>query len=163
MKLVAKARFLTTIGLTFLFAQMLSDASDQKMALLLFSLSVFLVASFLGVIGNVTKDELDYARTLKMNEWRTMYEVIIRGKMSDMYDAFVQNFGMSWMMLIMIESLCRSEGGVGIIASDANKHFRLDQVYAIQIVILCTGIFLDFILMWLKGILFPYSTIKLQK
>lgn len=156
---IAKTRFLTTAGLTFLFAQILPDASSQKLVLLIFGITVFFVTSAISVISSIKKNELDYARTLKMNEWEVVKEVIIFGKAHEMFEIIRQNFAIAWMMLAMVESLCRSDGGIGVILSDQNKHFNFDSVYAIQIIILIVGILMDFILKKLKEWIFPYTTL----
>ena len=163
MALIAKARFLTTVGLTVLFAQMMSDTSSQKTALLVFGITVFLTTSFLQVMASVTKDDLDYARTLRMSEWQTMYQVVILGKAADMFEAIKANFAMAWVMLAFVENICRSDGGIGVILTDQNKHFHLDAVYGIQIIVLCVGIFMDKLLGWMKGWIFPYASLKTQE
>lgn len=163
MELAAKARFLTTVGLTFLFAQITPDTSAQKLALLVFGMSVFQVTSFMDVINSTTKDELDYARTLKMGEWRGAFEVNVLGKADQMFQTIRQNFAIAWMMLAMVENICRSDGGIGVVLNDQNKHFHYDAIYGVQILILMLGMFLDFCLGVLKNFLFPYAKLKLQK
>lgn len=160
---VAKSRFLTTVGLTFLFAQVTPDTSAQKMALLIFGITVFLVTSFLSVILEVKKDELDYARTLKMNEWESVWQVIVLGKADQFLEMIRHNFAMAWMLLAMVENLCRADGGIGVVISDQNKHFNMDAVYAIQITILLMGIFLDWALGFVKKIFCPYSELTLER
>jgi NitT/TauT family transport system permease protein len=162
LSLISTARFLTMIGLPVLFAQIMPDTQSQKTALLVFGITVFLFTSFLGVMVTVTKDDLDYARTLRMGEWRTMYEVIILGKASDMFECIKSNFAMAWIMLPFVENICRSDGGIGIILTDQNKHFHLDAVYGILIIGLCIGILMDKILGFMKRIFFPYSFLKLN-
>ena len=158
-----KSRFLTAVGLSFLFAQLTSDTSGQKMALMIFGISVFLVTSFSTIIAEIKKEEFDYARTLKMNEWETVWYVIILGKADQFMEAIRQNFAIAWMMLPMVENLCRAEGGIGIVLFDQNKHFHLDAVYAVQIIILFMGIFLDWSLGFLKRVFFPYSVLTLER
>ncbi len=160
---VAKARFLSTAGLTFLMAEMTQDTSGQKIALLVFAISVFLVTSMIGVIMEVKKEDLDYARTLRLNEWEAVWEVIIKGKMDQMFEVIRQSFAISWVMLTMVENLCRADGGIGVILTDQNKHFHMDQVFAIQIVILLIGISFDYLLKKSREWLFPYSVIKLER
>lgn len=159
---VAKARFLSTVGLTFIFAQ-LGDTSSLKTSILVFCITVFLVTSFLQIIADVKKDELDYAKTLKMNAWQSVWHVIIVGKADLFLEMIRQNFAIAWMMLAMVENLCRAEGGIGVVLFDQNKHFHLDAVYAVQIIILIMGIFLDWFLSFLKRILFPYSILTLER
>lgn len=160
---VAKSRFLTTIGLTFIFAQMTPDVGTQKISLLVFGITVFLVTSFISIIASVTKDELDHARTLKMNEWEVLFNVIILGKADQFFEMIKQNFSIAWMMLVMVENLARSEGGIGVILYNQNKHFHLDSVYAVQIIVLLLGLFFDWLLGKMKVWLFPYSVLQLER
>jgi ABC-type nitrate/sulfonate/bicarbonate transport system permease component len=156
---VAKARFLSTVGLTFIFAQATADTSSQKTSILVFCITVFLVTSFLSIIASVENSEYDYARTLKLNEWESVWHVIVIGKADLFLDMIRQNFAIAWMMLAMVENLCRADGGIGVVLTDQNKHFHLDAVYAIQIIILIVGIFLDWFLGFLRRTFFPYTTL----
>lgn len=160
---VAKARFLSTAGLTFFVGEITPDSGVKKLVMLSFVITVFLVTSMLAVIMEVKKDDLDYARTLGMNEWKAVWSVIIRGKIDAMFEVIRQNFAIAWMMLAMAESLCRSEGGLGVLLTDTDKHFKLDEVFGIQIIILCVGILFDFVLKKLREWFFPYSVLKLER
>jgi NitT/TauT family transport system permease protein len=161
--IAGKARFLSTVGLTFIFAEMTSDTNSLKISLLVFCITIFMVTSFLGIIFEVKKDELDYARSLKLNEWQTVWEVIILGKADQFLEAVKQNFAIAWMMLAMVENLCRAEGGIGVILFQENKQFHLDSVYAIQIMVLFVGIGLDWTLGFIRRIFCPYSVISLDR
>lgn len=160
---VGKMRFLSTVGITFIFAQITSDTSHQKLAILVFGITVFMVTGMCQVISEVKKEELDYARTLKMNEWQSTLEIIILGKADQMFELIRQNFAIAWMMLAMVENICRADGGIGIILSDQNKHFHLESVYAIQIMILFVGMFFDWLLKVGKRVFFPYSVLTLER
>jgi NitT/TauT family transport system permease protein len=160
---VAKARFLSTAGLTFFVGEITPDSGVKKLVMLSFVITVFLVTSMLSVVMDVKKDDLDYARTLRMNEWKAVWAVIIRGKIDMMFEVIRQNFAIAWMMLAMAESLCRSEGGIGILLTDTDKHFHLDEVFGIQVVILCVGILFDYLLKMIRVWFFPYSVLKLER
>jgi NitT/TauT family transport system permease protein len=152
-----KARFLSTVGLTFIFSLMTADTNSLKVVLLVFCITVFLLTSFYGIVTEVKKTELDYARTLKLNEWEAVWEVIILGKADQFLEAIKQNFAIAWIMLAMVENLCRAEGGIGVMLTQENKQFHLDAVYAIQIVILIVGIGLDWLLGFIREFFCPYS------
>lgn len=160
---VAKARFLSTAGLTFFVGEITPDSGVKKLVMLSFVITVFLVTSMLAVVMDVKKDELDYARTLRMSEWKAVWAVIIRGKIDMMFEVIRQNFAIAWMMLAMAESLCRSEGGIGILLTDTDKHFHLDEVFGIQLVVLSVGMLFDFLLKKIKEWFFPYSVLKLER
>jgi NitT/TauT family transport system permease protein len=135
----------------------------MKISLLVFCIAIFMVTSFLGIIFEVKKEELDYARSLKMNEWKAVWEVIILGKADQFLEAIKQNFAIAWMMLAMVENLCRAEGGIGVILFQENKQFHLDAVYSIQILVLFVGIGLDWTLGWIRRVFCPYSVITLDR
>lgn len=159
----SKSRFLTTVGLSVVFAQLTPDTTSQKTALLVFSVTVFLVTSFLSIIMDIKREEYDYAKTLKMSNWKAFYEVVILGKSDLFIDAIRQNFAIAWMMLPMVENFCRVDGGIGIVLTDQNKYFHLDAVYAIQIVVLVMGIGLDWLFGFIKGIVRPDTLLTLNR
>lgn len=162
--LATKLRFLPSVGLTFLFLKIASGNVDsQKILLLVFGISVFFTTSIMSVIGGTTTEELNYARTLRFTEWRVVWEVIILGKLEGVFDAVRQNFAISWMMIAMVENLCKSDGGIGVVISDQNKYFKFDYVWAVQLLILLAGIGLDFALRKCKEFLLPYSNLSTVK
>ena len=67
---------------------------------------------------------------------------------------------MAWMMLTMVEVISRSEGGVGILLTNSNKHFALDTVFAIQIAILLVGIAIDYLFGVTRNFFFPYASMS---
>ncbi len=114
-------------------------------------------------LGLVPKEKFDLARTLRMGEWRVVWEVIVLGRADAAFDAMRQNAAMGWMMLTMVEGISRSEGGIGALLLNQNKHFRLEAVFAIQIAILLIGLFQDYALGLAKKFLFPYADLQLEK
>lgn len=160
---LGKARFLSTIGLTFVFAQITPDTNTLKVTLLVFCITVFMLTSFLGIIFEVKKDELDYARSLKMNSWETLWQVVILGKADQFLEAVKQNFAIAWIMLPLVENLCRAEGGIGVLLFQENKQFHLDSVYSILFIVLLVGILLDWLLGFIRSVFCPYSVITLNK
>ena len=92
-----------------------------------------------------------------MNEWQTLYEVVIKGKMDLVFEVIRQNFAIAWMMITSVETLAWSEGGIGTMLVTENRHFRMERVFAILTIILLTGIFFDYIFNVLKVYFFPYS------
>jgi len=160
---LTKFRFLPTVGISFLFMKLSSNVDEQKVMLLTFGISAFLVDSIYSVVTSTTQDEINYARTLQLNQWKTLWEVIIVGKLDKVFESIRQNFAIAWMMLATVENLCKSQGGIGVILSDLNKWFKFEYVYAVQIYILLTGILLDVFLTKLKYFLFPYTVLNVKK
>jgi NitT/TauT family transport system permease protein len=160
---VSKGRFLGMVGLTFFFTIIFASGHRLKVSLLVFGVAVFFVTSMIDVVAQVPKEKFDLARTLRMGEWRVVWEVIVLGRADAAFDAMRQNAAMGWMMLTMVEGISRSEGGIGALLLNQNKHFRLEAVFAIQIAILLIGLFQDYALGLAKKFLFPYADLQLEK
>ena len=160
---VSKGRFLGLIGLTFVFTLMVGGGRPLKLALLVFGMTVFYVTSMAAVVLEIPRERFDHARTLRMNEWQVVWEVVILGTADKALEVLRQNAAIGWMMLTMVEGISRSEGGIGAMLLNQNKHFRLAEVFAIQIMILLIGLIQDYGIGALHRLLFPYAGLVLEK
>lgn len=160
---VSKGRFLSLVGFTFVFTLMFGGGHPLKLALLVFGMTVFFVTSMAAVVADIPKQAFDHARTLRMSEWRVVWEVVILGTADKAFEVFRQNAAIGWMMLTMVEGISRSEGGIGAMLLNQNKHFRLPEVFAIQIVILLVGLFQDYLIGLLRRIACPYADLTLER
>ncbi|MGD0910033.1 MAG: nitrate ABC transporter permease [Candidatus Acidiferrales bacterium] len=161
--LLSKFRFLSLVGLTFFFTLLARSGHELKLSLLVFSVTVFFVTGMADVINSVPKEMFDLARTLRMGEWRVVWEVIVLGQIDKVFDVLRQNAAIGWMMLTMVEGIVRSEGGVGTILLDQNHHFRLAAVFAIQVTILLLGLLQDYGIGIIKNMLCPYAVLTLER
>ncbi|HKC14228.1 MAG TPA: nitrate ABC transporter permease [Vicinamibacteria bacterium] len=159
----SKGRFLGLIGLTFAFTLTLGGGRPLKVALLVFGMTVFFVTSMADVVAAIPKENFDHARTLRMGEWRTVWEVVVLGTADKAMEALRQNAAIGWMMLTMVEGISRSEGGIGAMLLNQNKHFRLAEVFAIQLLILLVGVLQDYGIGVLRRVLFPYADLRLER
>lgn len=160
---LSKLRFLSMIGLTFVFGLMFSGAHALKLSLLVFSISVFFITSMMDVINSIEKEQFDLARTLRMKEWEVLWEVIILGQIDKVFDVVRQNAAIGWLMLTMVEGIARSEGGVGAVLLNQSKHFHMDAVMGIQIVILLIGLGQDYLIGLAKNMFCPYAELTTKK
>ena len=161
--LVTKGRFLSLVGLTFFFTMMFNGSHELKLSLLVFGVMVFMITSMVDVVTEIPREKFDLARTLGMNEWQVVWEVIVLGKADVAFDVIRQNAAMSWMMITMVEGISRSEGGVGALLLNQNKHFNLAAVFAIQITILLLGLAQDYGIGLFKRIACPYAELAMEK
>jgi len=161
--LVSKGRFLGLSGLTFAFTLSVGGGHPLKVALLTFGMTVFFVTSMSATIARLPREKFDYARALGMSDARITFEVVVLGTVDEALEILRQNAAMGWTMLTMVEGCVRSEGGVGGLLLNQTKHFHLAQVLAVQVSILCVGIFQDYLLGVLKQLFCPYASLKLER
>lgn len=160
---LSKGRFLGMVGLTFVFTLLVGGGRPLKLALLTFGLTVFFLTSMVALVEEIPKSQFDHARTLRMSEWRVVWEVVVLGTAAGAIEVMRQNAAIGWMMLTMVEGISRSEGGVGAMLLNQEKHFHLAEVFAIQLMILGVGLLQDFGIGALKRAVCPYAELVLER
>ena len=160
---ISKGRFLSLAGISLIFTLIWGGGDPLKTALLTFSITVFYVTSMASVVAAIPKGEFDHARTLRMSEWRIVWEVVILGTADKVFEVLRQNAAIGWMMLTMIEGLVRSGGGVGTALLNEQKRFALPELYAIQFLILFVGLTQDYAIGVLRRFLCPYADLTLER
>ena len=161
--LVSSGRFNGFVGLPLIFASMFHEAHKVKIALLVFGMGVFTVLSLTKMFQNVSKDLYDHSRTLRMNEWRVVWEVVVLGTFDYVIDILRINIAMGWMMLPMVEGRFKFEGGVGAMMEIDAKQFDYPAVFAVIAVILAVGLTQDFVIGIFKKIICSYADLGLER
>ncbi len=159
----AAARFNGFVGLSLILTVLIGDQHWIKVALLVIGMSVFTIPAIVAQIKTIEPDNYDHARTLHMNDWRTLWEVVVRGEMHNVFDIFRGNYAIGWMMLPTVEGLFRSEGGIGVLLLTQNKYFKLEAVYGIGILIAAFGLGQDLLVLAVKRICCPYAFIGRER
>lgn len=156
---VSKLRFLGLTGLVVPFTLLTGGGQDLKIALLVFGMVTFFVTSMAQVISEIPREQLDLMRVMGASELRIFWEVVVLGTMDDALEIVRQNAAISWTMITMVEGISRSQGGIGALILDQNKHFRLAEVFALLLVILIVGLAMDLLLGLLIRALCPYASL----
>ena len=162
-EVLAKGRFLGLSGLTFIFTLLVGGGRPLKISLLVFGMTVFFVTSMASVVSSIPKSAFDHARTLHLTEWQAVWDVVVLGTFDQAIEVFRQNAAIGWMMLTMVEGISRSEGGVGALLLNQNKHFHLAEVFAIQILILAVGLLQDLAIGFGKRLICPWAHLTLER
>jgi len=161
--LMRVSRFLPMVGLSFVFTLMSTNGYDLKIKLLVFGMSVFIVESMITVVQSVNDVQYNHARTIFGNEWRVVFERVVLGKVHEMITAVKQNFAIVWTMLTFAEGLVRSDGGIGAMMLNENKHLNLSSVFAMQMTVFFLGILIDYLFGVVRNLICPYSQLGTQK
>jgi|SRR3989344_2405047 len=161
--LISKLRFMGLVGWSLAFTLMFGGGHYLKVALLVFGMSVFFVTSMASIVASIPKERFDHARTLRMNEWRILWEVVVLDTLAEAWECMRQNAAIGWMMLTMVEGLSRSEGGIGVLLLSQNKFFKLDGIAAIQLTVLLLALFQDTFLGLAQKFLFPYYALDKER
>ncbi len=155
--LISKFRYLTATGVTYVFVTISPNVHDIKIMLLLFGIVPFLTTSLLSIINDIDKQEYELCKTMKMNKFEMLYEVIILGKLHLVLETIRQNFAIAWMMITLVESMSMNENGLGVMLITSARVLNIGNIFVILFIILSLGILFDYSLKKLSLILFPYN------
>jgi len=154
---ISKCRYLTLSGVIFLFTVLSGNVSDLKMSLLLFGIVPFFLTSALGTINPVLlRYAINKARINRKSRWETLWEVFVVGKLDVMVEILRQNFAMAWLIIIGVEGLAMSEGGLGTLFIKAGRVLDIDKVFSLLLIVLLTGVLIDYLLKFIRQLSFPY-------
>ena len=161
-ELLSKLRFLGFAGIGVAFTLWLHGGHALKVALVSFGMLGFFIAALHDEVRAIPLERYDYARSLGMSEWRVVWEVVMLGTLDRALDILRQNAAMGWMLLTSVETLVRSEGGIGVLLANQSKHLHLASVAALQLVIFGVGMLQDCALTALKRLVCPHAELKLE-
>jgi len=160
---LSKLRFSGLVGWSFVLAVIAGGGHELKLWLLVFGMTPFAITQMASLVADIPRERFEHARTLGLPRWRIAGEVVVLGTADAALEAIRHNAAMGWMMLTMVEGLVRSEGGVGVMMLDANKHLQLDAVFALIATVLAVGVIQDYALGWLRRAVCPYASLVVER
>lgn len=161
--LVSSGRYNGMVGLPLVFMSLLHNPHRVKLAILLFGTGVFAVLSLVRMIDSIPSELFDHSRTLRMGEWRVMWEVVVLGRFDEALDILRVSAAMVYMMLPMVEGYFRFEGGVGVLMLTDSRHLNLDAVFAVMGVVLLIGFAQDWFIGRLRSTVCPYAEMQKER
>jgi len=141
--LVTLLRFLGMTGLTYFVFRSFGMTEAAKVFMLSFATGTWFVTSMSKIVSEIKEDKYDHARSLGWSEWRVVYEVVILGTSHLAFDTMRQTFGIGFMMVTLVEGLVRSQGGIGVMLLNDEKHFVIADIIAIISVLLFIALIWD--------------------
>lgn len=154
---ISKLRFLPLTGITFYISMLGIGARATQIWILVIFMSTYLITSLVAVFTSIETEEINHAKTLGLNRWEVMWELVIRGRLDYVIESIRQNFSIIWLMLVTVESLLVTTGGIGFLIKNSDKFMNLGKVIALQLIILFIGILLDYAITQLRKSAFKYS------
>ena len=160
---ITKLRYLTLVGLVFSFTVIFKDGQLVSVLLLMFGIIPFFVLSLVNSITEIQQKEFDVCKTIGMNRWRTLLELVIIGRAEQTIETIRSNFAIAWLMITMVETYSMSKGGIGVMLFIANKYNQLETIFALQVLIFMIGFGFDYILSKVRISLFPHIKLTTKK
>jgi NitT/TauT family transport system permease protein len=102
-------------------------------------------------------------KTIGFSKWRTLWELVIVGRIDQTIETVRANFAIAWLMITMVETYNMSKGGVGVMLYMFNKYNQLENIFALQILIFLIGLGFDYLLSSARTIFFPYVKLSTKR
>ena len=160
---VGKGRFLSLTGFSLIFVLLTGGGYALKLWILVFGMTVFFVTSMTEVVAAIPRDSFDHARSLRMSEWRVVWEVVVLGTADKAFEVLRQNAAIGWLMLTLVEGIVRVDGGLGAAMLNQQKQFHIENVFAIQLLILIVGLTQHWAIGALRRLFCPYADLRLER
>jgi NitT/TauT family transport system permease protein len=154
---ISKFRYLPLTGISFYISILINDARSIQVWVLVVFMTTFLVTSLASMVKDIPNEEFDHARSLGCTRWEILWEVLIKGRFDYVLEYIRQNLAIVWMMLVTVEGILASAGGLGLLIKNHDKLGDAGKVIALQIIIILIGMSLDFVITKIRKISFRYS------
>jgi len=135
-------RFVPLAAVTGLFIAWFGIELNMKVQFLAFGIFVFLLPVIVQRIDEVEKVYKQTAFTLGATDWQTIRYVYWPHVLSRILDDIRVLTAISWTYIIVAETV-NKENGIGALIFTARRHSRLDQVFALLILIIIIGLIQD--------------------
>lgn len=158
-KPVDAMRYLPLTALTGLFMTWFGINDFMKITFLAVGIIVYLLPVIVQRIDEVKEIYLKTVFTLGATSWQTIKSVYFPYVFSKVSDDLRVLTAISWTYIIIAE-LLNSEGGIGSMIYLKGKLGKIDQVFALLIVIIMVGFLQDRLFLYLDRVLFPHKYFK---
>lgn len=153
---LAKLRFAGSAVFYLPLIMLLPSTHTVKIALLALANLFNLTSTMMQVVQDIPDERYDDASTLRMGPFQSLWYVNIRGTVPMALDSISSCAGSGWSMIMFVEGLLRSEGGVGVVLLTAEKHVEYGTYFAVITIVVLVGVGQDWLLAQTKRAMCPY-------
>ena len=160
MRHVTVLRFLPLTAVLGLMILWFGIGIMMKVQFLALGILVYLLPVVVQRIDEVQKVYIYTVRTLGASKWQEITSVYIPDVISRLSDDIRVLVAISWTYIIITEVINKSQGGVGAMIYTAQRTSKVDQAFAILLVILTVGFTQDKLGRYFDKILFRHKHAK---
>lgn len=158
-KPVDAIRYLPLTALTGLFMTWFGINDFMKITFLAVGIIVYLLPVIVQRIDEVEEIYLKTVFTLGATSWQTIKSVYSPYVFSKVSDDLRVLTAISWTYIIIAE-LLNQQGGIGAMIYLKGRLGKIDQVFALLIIIILVGFLQDRLFLYLDRVLFPHKYFK---
>ncbi len=150
-------RFIPLAAMTGLFIKWYGVNTSMKVAFLSFGIIIYLLPVIVQRIDGVKDVYLKTVYTLGASDLWTIRTVYLPSVLSRLFDDIRILTAISWTYIIVVETINANSGGIGTLIYNARRFARMDELFALIILIVLIGVVQDQIFKYLDKEFFPHK------
>jgi NitT/TauT family transport system permease protein len=142
-------RFITTLrynpiqGFTLFLTTATGGGRNLQITLLVIFMSFYFITALESTIQTIPEEDYYRRKAQKMGRWKILWKVVIKDRADYLIEIIRQNLSITFMMIVSVEAMDKSLGGLGALLVDTNRALNFSKIFALQLTILFLGSFLD--------------------
>jgi ABC-type nitrate/sulfonate/bicarbonate transport system permease component len=133
-------------GFTLFLTTATGGGRTLQVVLLVIFMSFYFITALKSVVDAIPEEDYYRRKAMKMNRWQILWKVVIKDRADYLIDVIRQNLSITFMMIVSVEAMDKSQGGLGALLVDTNRALNFPKIFALQLTILLIGITLDALL-----------------
>jgi len=150
-------RFIPLAAVTGIFIKWYGIDVPMKVAFLASGIIIYLLPVIIQRIDEVKDVYLKTVYTLGASNWWTIRTVYMPSVLSRLFDDIRILTAISWTYIIVVETINANGGGIGALIYNARRFARMDELFALIILIVFIGVIQDQIFKYLDKEFFPHK------
>ncbi len=141
-----KLRYNPIQGFTLFLTTATGGGRNLQITLLVIFMSFYFITALMSVIDSIPEEDYYRRKAMKMSRWQILWKVVIKDRADFLIEVIRQNLSITFMMIVSVEAMDKSQGGLGALLVDTNRALNFPKIFALQLTILFIGILLDTVL-----------------
>ncbi len=144
--LLGTLRYNPIQGFTVILTVMTGGGRWLQILILSIFMSFYFITGLVSIINDIPEGSFNRVRAMRMNGWKILWKVVIVDHLDFLIEVIRLNLSMTFMMIVSVEAMDKSQGGLGAMLTDTSRGMNFPNVFAIQAVILLLGLVIDWAL-----------------
>lgn len=133
-------------GFTLFLTIMSGGGRSLQVLLLVIFMSFYFITGLMSMIRDIPEEDFIRRQAQKMTKWQILWNVVIVDRLDCLVEVIRQNLSMTFMMIVSVEAMDKSQGGLGALLVDSDHGIAFPRIFALQLNILLLGILIDLLL-----------------
>jgi len=138
-----KLRYNPIQGFTLFLSMTTGGGRNLQITLLVIFMSFYFISALISILNDIPEEDIIRRKAERMSNWKILWKVVIIDRLDYLIEVIRLNLSMTFMMIVSVEAMDKSQGGLGALLVDTNRGLNFPKVFALQLTILVLGICLD--------------------